>query len=136
MKWPWDLTGSKEEGHHQGIGGPGTTEGSREGVVAVVADHSTEEGGEPRPKEPTGGMERPDMMARRGHQRRHFEATSSVTNTLRIAEQGVTLVGVGRCCGAAKKTSCLTNRMPSLGTSGSVGCLAGNRRAYPAGDWK
>jgi hypothetical protein len=47
--------------------------------MAVVADHRTDEGGEPRPKAPTGGKERPDMTARRGHQGRHFEATNPVT---------------------------------------------------------
>jgi hypothetical protein len=32
--------------------------GSREGQMAVVAEHSTDEGGEVRPKRPTGGKAR------------------------------------------------------------------------------
>jgi hypothetical protein len=102
VTWSWDLAGSKEQGHRQGIGGPGTTEGRREGVVAVVADHRTDEGGEPRPKAPTGGKERPDMTARRGHQGRHFEATNPVTTTLRIADQALRRYA-WRCCRAAKR---------------------------------
>ena len=39
----------------QGIGERATSEGPREGQVAVVASHSTAEGGEVRPKRPTGG---------------------------------------------------------------------------------
>ena len=91
--------------------------------MAVVADHRTDEGGEARPKAPTGGKARLDMTARRGHHRRHGEATPSVTNPLRLADQGVTPAGVALLWGS--KTSCLTNRMPSLGTSGSVGGLLG-----------
>jgi hypothetical protein len=90
VPWSWDLAGRKEPGHRHGIGGPGPSEGRREGVVAVVADHRTDEGGEPRPKAPTSARERPDTTARRGHQRRHFEATNAVTMTRRIADQGVT----------------------------------------------
>jgi hypothetical protein len=129
VTWSWDRAGSEEEGHRQGIGGPGTTEGRREGGVAVVADHSTVEGGEPRPKGPTGGKERLEMTARRGHQGRHFEATNPVTGTLRIADQSVTPIGVALLPGS--KTSCPTNRMPSLGTSGSVGGPVGEPPALP-----
>jgi hypothetical protein len=55
-------------GSLQGIGERGTTEGRRDGVVAVVAEHSTEglrgspagrEGGELRPKGPTAGKATP-----------------------------------------------------------------------------
>ena len=35
------------------------SEASREGQVAVLAEHSTEEGGELRPKESTGGKAKP-----------------------------------------------------------------------------
>lgn len=50
------------------------------------------------------------MRVRRGHQGRHFEATNPVTDTLRIADQSVTPVGVALLPGS--KPSCLTNRMP------------------------
>jgi len=55
-------------GSHQGLGERGTTEGRRDGVVAVGAEPSTEglrarpagrEGGELRPKGPTGGKATP-----------------------------------------------------------------------------
>jgi hypothetical protein len=123
VTWSWDLAGSKEQGHRQGIGGPGTTEGRREGIVAVVAVHRTDEGGEPRPKAPTGGKERPDMTARRGapgealrgHEPCHHDSTDS--------GPGVTPVCVALLPGS--QALCLTNRMPSLGTSGSVGGPAG-----------
>src|SRR6516162_9685842 len=43
------------EGSTQGIGEQATSEGPREGPVAVVASYSTRERGEVRPKRPTGG---------------------------------------------------------------------------------
>ena len=39
----------------------GRTERPRDGLSAVLADHSTEEGGEPRPTGPTGGKEKPGI---------------------------------------------------------------------------
>ena len=132
VRWSWDLAGSEEEGHREGIGGAGTPEGGRVRGVADVADHRTEEGGEPRPKGPTGGKERPDMTARRGHHGRHFEATPHVTMTLRIAEQGVEPHGEALLRGS--QASCLTNRMPEWGTSGSVGGPAGQPPALPGSE--
>jgi hypothetical protein len=46
-------------GSRQGIGERATSEATREGQRAVVAEHSTGEGGEVRPKRPTRGKARP-----------------------------------------------------------------------------
>jgi hypothetical protein len=46
-------------GSRQGIGERATSEATREGQRAVVAEHSTDEGGEVRPKRPTRGKARP-----------------------------------------------------------------------------
>src|SRR5215510_7278285 len=48
----WETT---NDGSRQGIGERATSEGPREGEVAVVASHITAERGEVRPKRPTGG---------------------------------------------------------------------------------
>ena len=48
----WDTT---NHGSRQGIGEASDTRSPREGQRAVVAAHSTGEGGEVRPKRPTGG---------------------------------------------------------------------------------
>jgi hypothetical protein len=47
------------QGSSQGIGARATSEATRDGHEAVVAEHSTGEGGEGRPKRPTGGKARP-----------------------------------------------------------------------------
>jgi hypothetical protein len=46
-------------GSRQGMGERATREATREGHGAVVAEHSTDERGEVRPKRPTGGKARP-----------------------------------------------------------------------------
>jgi hypothetical protein len=46
-------------GSRQGIGARARREATREGHKAVVAEHSTGEGGEVRPQRPTGGKARP-----------------------------------------------------------------------------
>ena len=46
-------------GSGQGIGKRATSEATREGQRAVVAEHSTAEGGEVKPKRPTGGKAKP-----------------------------------------------------------------------------
>jgi hypothetical protein len=56
-------------GSRQGIGERASSEATREGHRAVVAEHSTGEGGEVRPKRPTGGKAKPGR-ARDGEERR------------------------------------------------------------------
>jgi hypothetical protein len=129
VTWSWDRAGSDEEGHRPGLGGPGTTAGRREGGVAVVATHRPVDGGEPRPKAPTGGQERLDMTAHRGHRGRPFEATNPVTGTLWRADQSAPPIGVALLPGS--NTSRPTNRMPEWGTSGSVGGPVGEPPALP-----
>jgi len=51
--------GNTNHGSRQGIGERATSEATQEGHGAVVAKHSTGEGGEARPKRPTGGKARP-----------------------------------------------------------------------------
>ncbi len=50
-----------ENREEHGTGERAESEGFREGHQAVLADHSTWEGGEPKSKGPTGGKERPGM---------------------------------------------------------------------------
>jgi hypothetical protein len=50
-----------KQGSSQGIGARATSEATRDGHEAVVAEHSTGEGGEGRPKRPTGGKARPGI---------------------------------------------------------------------------
>ena len=45
----------------QGIGKRGTTEATRDGQMAVLVKHSTDEGGEVKPKRPTGGKATPGI---------------------------------------------------------------------------
>jgi hypothetical protein len=46
-------------GSRQGIGKRATSEATRDGQRAVVAEHNTVEGGEVKPKRPTGGKAKP-----------------------------------------------------------------------------
>jgi len=69
----WDTTNS---GSTHGIGERATSKGPREGQVAVVAAHSTEEGGEVRPKRPTGGKAPSGRVSTGGRQGRDFEITN------------------------------------------------------------
>jgi hypothetical protein len=55
------VTEHEPNGAGQGIGGRARSEGLREGQSAVLAEHSTDEGGEPRPKGPTGGKAKPGI---------------------------------------------------------------------------
>ena len=50
-----------ENREEHGTGEGAKSESHREGRQAVLADHSTDEGGEPRSKGPTGGKERPGI---------------------------------------------------------------------------
>jgi hypothetical protein len=51
----------RRKGLLRGTGRRGTTEACRDGVLGVSATHSTEEGGEVRPKRPTGGKAKPGI---------------------------------------------------------------------------
>jgi hypothetical protein len=75
--WRWQAASHSQRtawrdtnrGSRQGIGERATSEATREGHGAVVAEHSTVERGEGRPKRPTGGKARPGR-ARSGEERR------------------------------------------------------------------
>src|SRR5215510_4690591 len=101
------------DGSRQGIGERATSEGPRDGEVAVVAAHSTEEGGEVRPKRPTGGKA-PSSRASAGRtQGRDFELTNPDHGRPVDCGARVSLHG--------QQWFCLRNRMRDLRTSGSVG---------------
>jgi len=51
----------RTNGSTQGIGTRATSEAARDGQGAVFVEHSTEEGGEARPKRPTGGKATPGI---------------------------------------------------------------------------
>src|SRR2546425_8709301 len=51
----------RTDGSTQGIGTRVTSEAARDGQGAVLVKHSTEEGGEVRPKRPTGGKATPGI---------------------------------------------------------------------------
>jgi hypothetical protein len=59
FRWSPSPAGNTNHGSSQGIGERATSEATQEGPEAVVAEHSTAEGGEVRPKRPTGGKARP-----------------------------------------------------------------------------
>ena len=50
------------EGSTQGIGERVTSEAARDGQGAVLVEHSTEEGGEVRPKRPMEGAQRDELL--------------------------------------------------------------------------
>jgi hypothetical protein len=82
----------------QGIGDRATSEGPREGQVAVVASHSTVEGGEVRPKRPTGGK----ATSGRACSGPTHERDSALTN--RVTRPPLH-------CGKGSRKLCLRNRM-------------------------
>ena len=102
----------------QGIGERATSEGPREGQVAVVASHSTAEGGEVRPKRPTGGKATSGRACSGPTHERDFALTNRVTRP-------------PLHCGKGSRTLCLRNRMRSLRTYGSVGGPDGQPSALP-----
>ena len=54
--------------------GASGSEATRDGHGAVVAEHSTDEGGEVRPKRPTGGKARPGRVRSREERREGLRA--------------------------------------------------------------
>jgi hypothetical protein len=82
----------------QGIGERATSEGPREGQVAVVASHSTAEGGEVRPKRPTGGKATSGRACSGPTHERDFALTNRVTRP-------------PLHCGKGSRKLCLRNRM-------------------------
>src|SRR2546425_2419966 len=64
------------DGSRQGIGERATSEGPRDVEVAVVAAHSTSEGGEVRPKRPTGGKAPSGRASAGGRQGRDIALTN------------------------------------------------------------
>ena len=60
-------------GRERGANRPGRTE-------AVLAERSTEEGGEVRPKRPAGGKAKPGMTFATAKHRRDFELTNCVND--------------------------------------------------------
>ena len=69
----WETT---NEGSRQGIGKRATSEATRDGEVAVVAAQSTGEGGEVRPKGPTGGKAPSGRASAGRRQGRDLELTN------------------------------------------------------------
>jgi hypothetical protein len=63
-------------GSTQGIGEASDKRSPRDGEVAVVAAHSTGEGGEVRPKRPTGGKAPSGRASAGGRQGRDIELTN------------------------------------------------------------
>jgi hypothetical protein len=61
----------REQTRYRGASG---SEATREGQRAVVAEHSTDEGGEVRPKRPTGGKARPGRARSREERREGLRA--------------------------------------------------------------
>ena len=82
-------------------------------MVAVVAAHSTDEGGELRPKGPTGGKAPSSRASAGGRQGRDFELTNPDHGRPVDCGAKVSLHGQQRLC--------LRNRMRELRTHGSVG---------------
>ena len=87
-------------------------------MVAVVAAHSTGEGGEVRPKRPTGGKA-PSGRAFNGQT---HERDSALTN--RVTRPPLD-------CIQGQQKLCLRNRMRELRTYGSVGGPDGQPSALP-----
>ena len=131
-------------GRERGANRPGWEE-------AVLAEHSTEEGGEVRPKRPAGGKAKPGMASARAEHGRDLELTNCVTDA-------------GADCGVVSRYSDSgsnghahvpgyryvfpdedgepRNRMRESRTAGSVGGAGGNPGSYPdraeksSGRWK
>ena len=83
------------------------------GRAAVVAAHSTEEGGEVRPKRPTGGKAPSSRASAGGRQGRDIEITN--------LDHGRPVDGGARVSLHGQQRLCLRNRMRELRTYGSVG---------------
>ncbi len=83
------------------------------GLVAVVAAQSTGEGGEVRPKRPTGGKAPSSRASAGGRQGRDFELTNP--------DHGRPGDGGARASLHGQPQLCLRNRMRAWRTSGSVG---------------
>ena len=82
--------GYKGKGDEQGAGERATSEATRNEQQAVLAEHSTDERGEPRPKEPMGGKARPGMTFHWKERRERLMSSQTVSAKLQwIAEQAV-----------------------------------------------
>ena len=105
VAWAWDLAGSDAADHPRGLGARGTTEGRRDGVVAVVAEQRPEgrrasaagrAGGAPRPTGPPAGQATPGSTVcgeargetRRGHQAAQRHASGERRRRSRIPRWG------------------------------------------------
>ena len=122
---PWGLPPGHEpvrdttnSGSRQGIGKASDERSPRDGEVAVVAAHSTEEGGEVRPKRPTGGKATSGRACNGQTHERDSVLTNRVTRPPLDCIQG-------------PQKLCLRNRMRALRTSGSVGRPGGKPPALP-----
>src|SRR2546425_12323690 len=100
-------------GSRQGIGKASDKQSPRDGQRAVVAAHSTGEGGEVRPKRPTGGKAPSSRASAGGRQGRDFELTNP--------DHGRPVDGGARASLHGQPRLCLRNRMRELCTYGSVG---------------
>src|SRR5712691_1544391 len=101
------------QGSRQGIGTASDKRSPRKGQRAVVAAHSTDEGGEVRPKRPTGGKAPSGRASAGGRQGRDIELTNPDHGRPVDCGARETLRG--------QQPLCLRNRMRELRTYGSVG---------------
>jgi hypothetical protein len=107
------------KGHHKrtearkGLGSERQAKRPETGRVAVVAAHSTGEGGEVRPKRPTGGKAPSGRASAARRQGRDFALTNP--------DHGRPVDGGARVSLHGQPQLCLRNRMRELRTYGSVG---------------
>ena len=106
-----DTTNSRKQARYRG--GERQAKHPETGRAAVVAAHSTEEGGEVRPKRPTGGKAPSSRASAGRRQGRDFELTNP--------DHGRPVDGGARVSLHGQPQLCLRNRMRELRTYGSVG---------------
>jgi hypothetical protein len=116
-------------GRERGANRPGWAE-------AVLAERSTDEGGEVRPKRPAGGKAKPGMTCATAKHGRDIEPTNCVNDPVADCTRAATVMRSrwATAAGLPVPDGEPRNRMREILTSGSVGGAGGNPGSYPEPD--